>query len=111
MVKVYLISSSDGFDKKYKIGYTKRDIIDRINQLRTGNHQTLSIEACYETKWATKIEALLHRQYRHRKIQGEWFDLPQEIVENFLIECRNLEHYYEDLIKNSTFNNPKTYML
>jgi len=108
MSKVYLISCGDVDGKKYKIGFTKKPIDQRLKQLKTGNHQELTVETIFESKWATKIEAQLHRNYGDRKVSGEWFDLTQTQVENFLIQCSNLHYFYEDWFKNSTFKNPRT---
>lgn len=108
MYKVYLISCGQKEDKKYKIGYTRKPIIERVKQLKTGNHEELIVEQVFDSKWGSKIEAILHRNYRTQKISGEWFDLSQDQVDKFLVECQNLEHFFEDTLKNSTFNNPKT---
>jgi hypothetical protein len=111
MLKVYLLSCGEGEDKIYKIGYTKNPIEKRIKQLKTGNHQSLNVESIYETKWATKMEAVFHNRFKHLKISGEWFKLEQCMVENFIDDCKSLSLYYEDILKNSTFTNPKTLMI
>jgi hypothetical protein len=111
MYQVYLISSNNQQGKRYKIGYTRNDVSKRIKQLKTGNSDELILEQLYTSKWGTKIEAILHRKYSNSKISGEWFNLDQNQVEGFLIECKNLDDYYKSLIENSTFTNPKNKML
>ena len=111
MLKVYLISCGEDDDKIYKIGYTKNTIEKRIKQLKTGNHQDFKVESVYETKWATKMEAVFHNRFKHSKVSGEWFRLEPEVVKNFMKDCESLSLYYEDLLKNSTFSNPKTFMI
>jgi hypothetical protein len=111
MYQVYLISSNNQQGKRYKIGYTRNDVSKRIKQLKTGNSDELILEQLYTSKWGTKIEAILHRKYANSKISGEWFNLDQNQVEGFLIECKNLDDYYKSLIENSTFTNPKNKML
>jgi|LakMenEpi03Aug12_release.lakeMendotaPanAssembly.Ray.scaffolds.fasta_scaffold211236_2 hypothetical protein len=111
MSKVYLISCGEGEDKIYKIGYTKKEVEKRIKQLKTGNHQEIVIESVFETKWATKMEAVLHNKFKYCKVSGEWFKLEQKDVDNFILDCARLNSYYEDLLNNSTFKNPKTLMI
>jgi len=111
MSKVYLISCDEGENKIYKIGFTKNQVEQRIKQLKTGNHQDFIVECVYETKWATKMEAVFHKRFKHSKVSGEWFKLEQHQVDNFSKDCENLNLYYEHLLKNSTFKNPKTFMI
>ena len=108
MYNVYLISCGEGDEKRYKIGYTKNDVKKRLKQLKTGNSEELLIEKVYQSKWGTKIESVLHRNYKIYQISGEWFRLTQSQADNFIKECQNLENFYEDWMKNTTFQNPKT---
>jgi len=108
MYTVYLISCGEDGNKKYKIGYTRKPINERIKQLKTGNHNDLVVEQIFDSKWGSKIEAILHRNYKYQKISGEWFDLSQNQVDRFLVDCQNLDKFFTDVTKNSTFNNPKT---
>ncbi len=108
MYNVYLISCGEGESKKFKIGYTKNDVERRLKQLKTGNSEELVVEKVYQTKWGTKIESILHRNFRHCKISGEWFNLSQQDVDNFMNQCRDLDLFINDLLNNSTFKNPKT---
>lgn len=109
--RVYLISCGEGEEKICKIGYTKNAVEKRIKQLKTGNHLQINIESVFETKWATKMEAVFHNRYKHLKVSGEWFKLEESNIESFLKDCEYLNQYYEDLLKNSTFKNPKTLMI
>jgi len=106
MYSVYLISCGELGNKRYKIGYTKKPVEQRLKQLKTGNHQELKIEQIFQTKWGTKIESILHRNYKNTKVSGEWFDLSQEQVDRFLVECVNLEKFLNEIKQNSTFKNP-----
>jgi hypothetical protein len=108
MYKVYLISCGNEDNKKYKIGYTRKPVTERVKQLKTGNHEELIVEQVFDSKWGTKIEAVLHRNYRYQKISGEWFELSEDQVGKFLVECQNLEKFFDDLFKNSTFKNPNS---
>lgn len=84
---IYLIRAYDG---KYKIGITK-NIYKRVQQLQTGNPEILTIQSQYQSEMASKIESVLHRMYRHKKIKGEWFlmDIDDEV--NFIDNCRKIE--------------------
>ena len=56
MYNVYLLYTEDG---KYKIGYTRRKVLERIKELQTGNSNNFTVINTYESKWGTKIEAAL----------------------------------------------------
>lgn len=79
---VYVLKSDSGH---YKIGKTANPD-DRI--------ETFEIKLPMEVKYLVliqshnyhRLEALLHRQYRHKRINGEWFNLsPTDLMllENF----------------------------
>ena len=108
MYNVYLISCGEGDDKKYKIGYTKNEVSHRLKQLKTGNSEELIIEKVYNSKWGTKLESILHRQYKSQNLSGEWFKLNDNQVNNFINDCNRLEIFLKDIMVNSTFKNPKT---
>lgn len=108
MWNVYLISCGKDSDRKYKIGITKRKVEDRIKQFQTGNSERFEILGVYQSKWGSKIESILHRNYQHLRIAGEWFNLSENQVDGFLNQCRQTESFLEDWMVNSTFKNPKT---
>lgn len=105
MYKVYLIKSGD----RYKIGYTRKSIEQRIKQMKTGNSHDLNLVTYFESKWGTKIEARLHRKFRNKKISGEWFELTDEDVLTFELECQEWHNVLEDITKNSTWVLNKNY--
>lgn len=88
MLKIYLISSEIDGNKVYKIGYTKRDINERLKEFKTGNSNNLEIESFFTSKWAKKIEKALHRHFRSLKINGEWFQLENKHLADFLRICQ-----------------------
>ena len=80
-MRVYVISADIDGKKRYKIGYTKREVYKRLKELKTSNSANLEIELVIESKWATKIEKELHRRFKDFKINGEWFNLNEEDME------------------------------
>ena len=56
MINVYLISVETDGRKLYKIGYTRRNVSDRIKEFDTGNAQTFIIENVFNSKWGTKLK-------------------------------------------------------
>ena len=68
-VKVGLVKEKDG-----------RDSFGRLAEHQTGNPRTLFInkEDIVKTDAVTRIEALLHRIYANKRINGEWFLLETE---------------------------------
>ena len=105
MYKVYLLEC----DKKYKIGYTRKSVEDRVKQLRTGNSEEFKIITYFESKWGTKIEARMHRKYRSKKISGEWFQLSEEDVLTFELACKEWHDVLTDIAENSTWVLNKKY--
>lgn len=85
---IYLISNQDGY---YKIGVTKNNVSSRIKDFDTGNPSELKLFHLYKTKKANKIEKILHRQYSHFNVKLEWFELPIDVVSNFINICSKIE--------------------
>lgn len=104
MYKVYLISSGE-IDKQYKIGFTRREVKERLKEFKTGNSNTLEIVSVFESKWGTKIEAILHRRYRNFQIDGEWFNLDEKQVKEFYQDCKKQHDLFE------LVNNHNTYVI
>ena len=98
---VYLISSEINNDILYKIGITKRDVNERLKQLKTGNPAELTVVTTFESKWATKIEANLHKRYTH--VSGEWFRLDLKEVEDFLNVCKLVHDNFELIYTTNTW--------
>lgn len=102
MYNVYLISAEINNEKLYKIGYTKRDVSKRLKELKTGNPADFNIENQYYSKIGTKIESQLHIRYSHKKISGEWFNLNEEDISNFVENCEKIEENYK-LLESNTY--------
>lgn len=103
MYNVYLVSSEINNKKLYKIGYTKREISQRIKELQTGNASDFEIVDFFRSKWGTKIESLLHSKFRQCQVNREWFDLDDEDVSNFKQTCIKLHENFEMLEKYNTY--------
>ena len=101
MYKVYLIKNLE--DNQYKIGYTRRSALQRLKEFKTGNCNELKVIHEFESEWGTKIEASLHRRFKTKKIDGEWFCLENEDVENFLFECQKLHSTFKLLTEKNSF--------
>lgn len=62
---------------KCKIGKTKR-IKKRIKELRTGNPEAIDLKVFMITRDASKLEKILHNEFKNQNIGGEWFSLSEE---------------------------------
>lgn len=102
-MNIYLISSETNGQKLYKIGITKRAIEVRMKELKTGNAAELAIVDSFQSKWATKIEASLHRQFMPKKISGEWFQLEEQDLEDFKEKCRLLHDNFDLMESSNTY--------
>lgn len=100
---VYLICSEFEGRKLYKIGYTRRPIEKRIKEIKTGNGSDIYLVESFKSIWGTKIEANLHRFYKSKKVNGEWFDLKDSDVETFLERCKLTHNTFELISKNNTY--------
>lgn len=62
-------------DEYVKIGFTS-NISRRMNMLQTGHHRELKLLASYPYRnadLARTKESLLHEQFVHCRVRGEWF--------------------------------------
>ena len=103
MINVYLISAETNGKKLYKIGYTKRKVEERIKEFKTGNTAVFSIIEVFNSKWGTKIESSLHRQFYTKKVGGEWFDLDVNDLNNYLNLCEQLHNNFEIIENQNTY--------
>lgn len=103
MFKVYLISANYPDSQYYKIGWTKRDPIKRLKELKTGNSQELELVDFFESKWGPRIEANLHKYYDRDRCQGEWFKLNPEQVSEFKEVCRKNHDIFELMSEENSF--------
>ena len=101
MKKVYLLANLD--DGHYKIGITSGDVSKRVKALQTGNSIPIDIIAVFPSDFHSKIEKTLHRKYKSKRLEGEWFMLDGEDVTNFLTECQKIHDNFQAL---SDYDNP-----
>lgn len=100
-MKVYLIINDEGF---YKIGFTNRTTKKRIKELMTGSSSEMSIVYEYESNNSRQIEASLHNIYKSYKIHGEWFNLTDEIVAQFLSRCKIIDTAFNIVKRHKEIN-------
>jgi tryptophanyl-tRNA synthetase len=88
----------------YKIGYTKNDPKKRVKQLQTGNKNEITLVEKFWSEYSTRLEATLHHTYKHyRDDRGEWFDLPKDVVKNFVSICEKHEKNFKLLVSSNTY--------
>ena len=95
---IYLIESTDDNETIYKIGRTKNNPSIRIKQLQTGTACNLILVHDYQTKYASKLEKMLHNHFKHKNIKNEWFKLDLTDVVNFTSICEQCEKNIEILM-------------
>jgi hypothetical protein len=100
---IYLISSELNNNTLYKIGITKRNINKRLNELKTGNPATLSVIHTFESKYAPKIEKHFHKSKASSNVGGEWFQLSEQDIANFIPQCILLHDNLDLLSKYNTW--------
>lgn len=90
-------------DEVYKIGFTRVNPENRLKQLSTGNPHKMEIIKVFETKFNTKLESNLHRRFKSKRTNKEWFMLSDEDVENFIDTCETVEKQYSFLSENNYY--------
>ena len=102
MAFVYLLCDT-GQDNTFKIGVTRKTIEKRIKQLQTGNGSEIILSAYYETEYPYYFERMLHQKFNSDKKMGEWFDVKENIIQDFKEECKRLEDLIEVMKDNPFF--------
>lgn len=103
MISIYLVCSEINGQKLHKIGFTKRTPEKRIKEFKTGNASEIYLVDSFKSKWGTKIEAMLHRIYSSKKINGEWFDLSEEDVIMFKKHCISIDNNLKLITEQNTY--------
>ena len=85
---VYLISDSNN----YKIGST-HNLEQRLTQLQTANPNKLIIIESIRSFNYKKLEKLLHYRFKSKRVNGEWFNLTENEVANFITTSNQLNDY------------------
>ena len=107
MKGIYLINIQ-GTDY-YKIGSAKNPK-KRLKQLQTACPHCLILTSVYITDIPNTLEGTLHRIMSPKKatvdekLLGEWFELDNFDVKDFLKGCKKIEEGIKFIEKNSTIN-------
>lgn len=101
MAFVYLIGERNN-PNLFKIGSTrKKNILERLKQLQTGNPEELYIKEYFETSKPFLLENMLHRHYFKENTFNEWFELNEEKIKGFKDTCEKYQNIIESLKNNS----------
>ena len=100
---IYLIASELNNQTVYKIGITKRNINKRLNELQTGYPATLSVIHTFESNYAPKIEKHFHISKASANVGGEWFQLSQQDIIEFIPQCKQIHDNLNLLAKHNTW--------
>jgi hypothetical protein len=103
MVTVYLISAESNGKKLYKIGYTRRNVSERIKDFKTGNTSVFEIVDSFSSKWGTKIEKAIHKIFKEKRVSGEWFDLCESDISLFYEKCLLIHNNLEFINERNTY--------
>lgn len=98
---IYLIKAEKEDVVHYKIGIAK-NINKRIKELQTGNPMKLVLINQFESEFPTLVEKTLHRKFNLLHENGEWFNLEQKDVDDFIINCQKLEKDFKYLSENNS---------
>jgi len=94
--KVYLIESIINNKCQYKIGVSKNPD-KRLKQHKTSNPNDLLILHEFKSNWPFKIESTLKRMYNNNSIDGEWYELSKNQVDNFIKTCNMIENNFKTI--------------
>ncbi len=96
MGKVYLLANWD--EHKFKIGWTRGSIDKRIKPMQTGNPNLIECVHLFETEHYIKLETWMHNLHGTKRLEGEWFLLTDEDVNNFKQDCQKGHDIFQMLI-------------
>jgi hypothetical protein len=71
---VYFISNGRG---AIKIGHTAANVRTRLAQLQGASPYRLKVCAVIDTADQKRIEKQLHCEHKHRRLEGEWFEMTE----------------------------------
>ena len=100
---IYLVCSEIGGEKIYKIGFTRRTPEKRIKEFKTGNSSEIYLVDSFQSEWGTKIEAMLHKIYKSKKVEGEWFSLDEDEIKKFGAHCRSIHSNLKLISEQNTY--------
>jgi len=83
-----------------KIGYTKRNVKDRVKELNSPN---LILILEYETKYPTQLEKALHFRFKKHNIEREWFQLDDYKVDELKEICKIIDKGVTTIKENNNF--------
>lgn len=94
----YLLKSKK---KKYKIGVTG-DLEKRLKELEHKCREKIEVVhfiRCDDRQMMYFLETLLHRRYKAKRMQGEWFDLdPGEVKNIVAIKTRHIKRLSQEQV-------------
>lgn len=100
-MKIYLINQYNS--NLYKIGITKRNIKYRLKEIQTCNGNKVDYIFLFDTKYDRILETALHKKYYPAQTIGEWFELTDDQVNEFLNECKKIEQTFDFLMENNSW--------
>lgn len=103
MFFIYLVCSEINGQKLHKIGYTRRTIEKRIKEFKTGNASDIYLVDSFQSEWGTKIESMLHKIYKSKKVEGEWFNLDEDDVNRFNTHCSTIHNNLKLISEQNTY--------
>jgi hypothetical protein len=81
--KVYFIHEV-GSEKGFKIGFTRRELGERLAELQTGSLRDLEVHRWIPYQDCQKFEKHMHDCFAEKHIRGEWYDLTSDAVESLV---------------------------
>jgi len=103
---LYLIVEWDRIEEDVipcKIGVTRGCIQKRIKKLQTGNNSNLYMFDFFKSEHPFKLEKMIHRHYHKYNTNGEWFNLPNDVVMKFKSLCEEKEKLINFLLKENYY--------
>jgi len=100
---VYILENTNDSNTVYKIGFTTGTIQSRIKPLQTGNAYEITELYKFPTKYNRRLETAMHRYYKMDRMKGEWFNIEDNEVKNFLEICEKYEKGFDALRENPFF--------
>ena len=75
---IYVVQGAQGDQRAVKVGFTDRPMLERLEQLQSGNPRLLGVVAA--TYGGRLYESELHERFANHRANGEWFFLDGEVL-------------------------------
>lgn len=99
-MNIYLIKEEN--NRRYKIGVSKHPE-KRLLEVQTSNSNKVILVDVIPVKNPWKVETMIHLKCREYSTQGEWFELPDDVLETFEQTIKTIDNNLNALKESNSY--------